>query len=167
MFWEIINKQKKERKKKMSASDGRSPLTSEARSPMPLLYRRHSSDEVRNLASISSSLLPAFGKLMGEDSANLGRFVIAPYDRRYRYIYTLLLFQYHTHTHTCIYIIHTYIHIDVCVRVKHPWRCSRASAHTHASVCVFLRWGIFLHLLFSTNLNVKESLSNWIKILKC
>ncbi|KAK6162126.1 hypothetical protein DH2020_001967 [Rehmannia glutinosa] len=77
----------------MSASDGRSPLTSEMRSPMPLLYRRHSSggNEIRNLASISSSLLPAFGTVVGEGSLNLKRFVIAPYDRRYRWWQTFLV----------------------------------------------------------------------------
>ncbi|KAK6119439.1 hypothetical protein DH2020_046818 [Rehmannia glutinosa] len=77
----------------MSASDGRSPLTSEMRSPMPLLYRRHSSggNEIRNLASFSSSLLPAFGTVVGEGSLNLKRFVIAPYDRRYRWWQTFLV----------------------------------------------------------------------------
>ncbi|CAH1414988.1 unnamed protein product [Lactuca virosa] len=59
---------------------------SETRSPMPLLYRRHSSGEVmKNLASVSSSLLPAFGTLVGDDSPLLKKYVIAPYDRRYRW----------------------------------------------------------------------------------
>nr|XP_043606616.1 potassium channel KAT3-like [Erigeron canadensis] len=59
---------------------------SETRSPMPLLYRRHSSGEVlKNLASVSSSLLPAFGTLVGDDSPVLKKYVIAPYDRRYRW----------------------------------------------------------------------------------
>ncbi|KAL9176909.1 hypothetical protein ABFS82_01G025100 [Erythranthe guttata] len=77
----------------MSASDGRSPLTSDMRSPMPLLSRRHTSgeNEIRNLASISSSLLPAFGTVMGEGSVHLKRFVIAPYDRRYRWWRTFLV----------------------------------------------------------------------------
>ncbi|PIN09661.1 K+-channel ERG [Handroanthus impetiginosus] len=73
------------------ASDGRSPLRSEMRSPTPLLYRRYSSGEVRNLASISSSLLPAFGTVVGEGTVNLKRFVIAPYDRRYRWWQTFLV----------------------------------------------------------------------------
>ncbi|KAL4570211.1 hypothetical protein LXL04_025862 [Taraxacum kok-saghyz] len=61
-------------------------IMSETRSPMPLLYRRHSSGEVmKNLASVSSSLLPAFGTLVGDDSPPLKKYVIAPYDRRYRW----------------------------------------------------------------------------------
>ncbi|MCD7450199.1 hypothetical protein HAX54_004346 [Datura stramonium] len=77
----------------MSASDTtRSPMPlSETRSPMPLLFRRHSSGEIRNLASLSSSLLPAFGTVMGESSVRLKRFVIAPYDRRYRLWQTFLV----------------------------------------------------------------------------
>ncbi|KAL6533902.1 hypothetical protein OROHE_013735 [Orobanche hederae] len=76
----------------MSTSEGRPPpSTSGLRSPTPLLYRRHSSgaNEIRNLASISSSLLPAFGTIVGTDQGalSLKRFVIAPYDRRYRYLY--------------------------------------------------------------------------------
>ena len=76
----------------MSASDGRSPTTADMRSPMtadmrspvPLLYRRHSSGEIKNLASISSSLLPAFGTIVGENTPTLAKYIIAPYDRRYR-----------------------------------------------------------------------------------
>ncbi|GJW47034.1 potassium channel KAT3 [Tanacetum coccineum] len=61
-------------------------MLSETRSPMPLLYRRHSSGDVmKNLASVSSSLLPAFGTLVGDDSPPLKKYVIAPYDRRYRW----------------------------------------------------------------------------------
>ncbi|XP_071705090.1 potassium channel KAT3-like [Rutidosis leptorrhynchoides] len=61
-------------------------MMSETRSPMPLLYRRHSSGEVlKNLASVSSSLLPAFGTVVGDDSPILKKYVIAPYDRRYRW----------------------------------------------------------------------------------
>ncbi|MFS8030634.1 putative cyclic nucleotide-binding domain, potassium channel, voltage-dependent, EAG/ELK/ERG [Helianthus anomalus] len=61
-------------------------VLSETRSPLPLLYRRHSSGEVlKNLASVSSSLLPAFGTLIGDDSPSLKKYVIAPYDRRYRW----------------------------------------------------------------------------------
>lgn len=74
------------------ATEGRSPLTSEARSPMPLLYRHHSREgEIKNLASISSSLLPAFGTVVAEGSLTLKKFVIAPYDRRYRWWQTFLV----------------------------------------------------------------------------
>ncbi|KAJ8529160.1 hypothetical protein K7X08_035995 [Anisodus acutangulus] len=70
----------------------RSPVPlSETRSPTPLLFRRHSSGEIRNIASLSSSLLPAFGTVMGESSVRLKRFVIAPYDRRYRLWQTFLV----------------------------------------------------------------------------
>lgn len=70
----------------------RSALSADMRSPMPLLPRRHSSGEVmKNLASISSSLLPAFGMVIGEGTAQLSRFVFAPYDRRYRWWQTFLV----------------------------------------------------------------------------
>ncbi|KAL4592668.1 hypothetical protein LXL04_005671 [Taraxacum kok-saghyz] len=60
--------------------------SSETRSPVPLLYRRHSSGDImNNLASVSSSLLPAFGTVVGGDSPPLKDYVIAPYDRRYRW----------------------------------------------------------------------------------
>ncbi|XP_047973159.1 potassium channel KAT3 [Salvia hispanica] len=83
----------------MSASDGRSPTTADMRSPMtadmrspvPLLYRRHSSGEIKNLASISSSLLPAFGTIVGENTPTLAKYIIAPYDRRYRWWQTFLV----------------------------------------------------------------------------
>ncbi|XP_022864156.1 potassium channel KAT3 isoform X1 [Olea europaea var. sylvestris] len=77
----------------MSVLDTKSPVPpfSETRTPVPLLYRRHSSGEIRNLASISSSLLPAFGTVVGEGSVNLKKFVIAPYDRRYRWWQTFLV----------------------------------------------------------------------------
>ncbi|KAI3687395.1 hypothetical protein L1987_81090 [Smallanthus sonchifolius] len=61
-------------------------MLSDTRSPVPLLYRRHSSDKImNNLASVSSSLLPAFGTVVGGDSPPLKKYVIAPYDRRYRW----------------------------------------------------------------------------------
>ncbi|KAL8115965.1 potassium channel KAT3 isoform X2 [Apium graveolens] len=69
----------------------RSPITwsaggTETRSPVPLLYRRRSSGEImRNMASVSSSLLPAFGTVVGEGSPPLRTYIIAPYDRRYRW----------------------------------------------------------------------------------
>ncbi|KAL8537140.1 hypothetical protein ACS0TY_012353 [Phlomoides rotata] len=75
----------------MSASEGRPPLTAERRSSKPKLFRRHSSGEIRNLASISSSLLPAFGTVVGDNTPTLRRFVIAPYDRRYRWWQTFLV----------------------------------------------------------------------------
>lgn len=59
---------------------------SETRSPLPLLFRRHSSGEIRNLTSVSSSLLPAFGTVVNDGYSHLNKFVIVPYDRRYRYV---------------------------------------------------------------------------------
>ncbi|XP_052208873.1 potassium channel KAT3 isoform X3 [Diospyros lotus] len=77
------------------ATETRSPLTllsSEARaSPVPLLYRRRSSHDVNNLATVSSSLLPAFGTVVGEGSLQLRKYIIAPYDRRYRWWQTFLV----------------------------------------------------------------------------
>ncbi|KAK1259327.1 Potassium channel KAT3 [Acorus gramineus] len=58
-----------------------------SRSPM-LLTRRASSGvdhQIRNLATVSSSLLPAFGTVIDEGYPRLRRFIIAPYDRRYRW----------------------------------------------------------------------------------
>lgn len=46
---------------------------------------------MKNLASVSSSLLPAFGTVVGEGSAPLRKYVIAPYDRRYRWWQTFLV----------------------------------------------------------------------------
>ncbi|KAI5354801.1 hypothetical protein L3X38_007696 [Prunus dulcis] len=57
----------------------------ETTSPLPLLFRRRSSGEIRNLASVSSSMLPAFGTVVDEGHLQLKKFVIAPYDRRYRW----------------------------------------------------------------------------------
>ncbi|OWM86643.1 hypothetical protein CDL15_Pgr015678 [Punica granatum] len=64
---------------------------SETRSPLPLLFRRHSSGEMKNLASVSSSLLPAFGTVVNENYLQLKKYVIAPYDRRYRIWQTFLV----------------------------------------------------------------------------
>ncbi|PON65603.1 Voltage dependent potassium channel [Parasponia andersonii] len=65
---------------------------SETRSPLPLLFRRHSSVEIiKNLASVSSSLLPAFGTVVDEGHIHLKKYVIAPYDRRYRWWQTFLV----------------------------------------------------------------------------
>ncbi|XP_026456270.1 potassium channel KAT3-like [Papaver somniferum] len=81
---------------------GRSPVTSTEsttiRSPAPLLSGRSSSDPdaapsmlarrrsglVNNLATLSSSILPAFGVLIGGNDLDLKKFIIAPHDRRYR-----------------------------------------------------------------------------------
>uniref|UniRef100_A0A1D1XE70 Potassium channel n=1 Tax=Anthurium amnicola TaxID=1678845 RepID=A0A1D1XE70_9ARAE len=54
-------------------------------SPSPLLARRASSGEIRNLAAVSSSLLPAFGTLVDDAYPRLRKYIIAPYDRRYRW----------------------------------------------------------------------------------
>ncbi|KAH9761002.1 Potassium channel KAT3 [Citrus sinensis] len=64
---------------------------SETRSPLPLLFRRHSSGEIKNLASVSSSLLPAFGTVVDEGHLRLKKYVIAPYDYRYRWWQTFLV----------------------------------------------------------------------------
>ncbi|OAY26718.1 potassium channel KAT3 isoform X2 [Manihot esculenta] len=65
---------------------------SETRSPLPLLFRRRSSSEMmKNLASVSSSLLPAFGTVVDEGYLHLRKYVIAPYDRRYRWWQTFLV----------------------------------------------------------------------------
>ncbi|CAN1837912.1 Potassium channel KAT3 [Linum perenne] len=65
---------------------------SETRSPLPLLFRRRSSGEIlKNLASVSSSLLPAFGTVVDEGYLHLNKFVIAPYDHRYRLWQTFLV----------------------------------------------------------------------------
>lgn len=77
-----------------SSEPMRSPVPlSETRSPMPLLYRRRSSGEImRNMASVSSSLLPAFGTVVGDGShPSLAKYIIAPYDRRYRWWQTFLV----------------------------------------------------------------------------
>ncbi|XP_010526124.1 PREDICTED: potassium channel KAT3 isoform X2 [Tarenaya hassleriana] len=65
--------------------------TTEARSPLPLLFRRRSSKDVKNLASISSSLLPAFGTVIEEGQLSTKKFIIVPYDRRYRIWQTFLV----------------------------------------------------------------------------
>ncbi|KAJ8751723.1 hypothetical protein K2173_025896 [Erythroxylum novogranatense] len=61
-------------------------------SPLPYLYKRRSSgDMAKNLASVSSSLLPAFGTVIDEGHLQLRKYVIAPYDRRYRLWQTFLV----------------------------------------------------------------------------
>ncbi|KAL6216906.1 hypothetical protein ACLB2K_010124 [Fragaria x ananassa] len=60
-------------------------------SPLPLLFRRRSSGEIRNLASVSSSILPAFGTVVDDGHLQTKGFVVAPYDRRYRWWQTFLV----------------------------------------------------------------------------
>ncbi|CAH2077177.1 unnamed protein product [Thlaspi arvense] len=81
-----------------TTSEARSPLplllrrgrsstatgTSEERSPLSLLFRRKSSKDVRNITSVSSSLLPAFGTVIEDDNPSSKAFIVLPYDRRYR-----------------------------------------------------------------------------------
>ncbi|KAF7830213.1 potassium channel KAT3 [Senna tora] len=62
------------------------------RAALSLLVRRSSSDETSNLASFSSSLLPAFGTNIVDDAyLNRRKYVIAPFDRRYRLWQTSLV----------------------------------------------------------------------------
>ncbi|XP_068649288.1 potassium channel KAT3 [Aristolochia californica] len=56
-----------------------------------MLARRSSSGDVRNLASVSSSLLPAFGTPVGDGYPKLKKYIIAPYDQRYRFWQTFLV----------------------------------------------------------------------------
>ncbi|PRQ28121.1 putative potassium channel, voltage-dependent, EAG/ELK/ERG [Rosa chinensis] len=60
-------------------------------SPLPFLLRRRSSGEIRNLASVSSSILPAFGTVIDDGHLQTKNFVVAPYDRRYRWWQTFLV----------------------------------------------------------------------------
>ncbi|KAL4318489.1 hypothetical protein GQ457_18G002660 [Hibiscus cannabinus] len=61
-------------------------------SPIQLHLRRRSTGEIKNnLASISSSLLPAFGTVIDDSHLHLKKNVIAPYDRRYRWWQTFLV----------------------------------------------------------------------------
>ncbi|XP_065851301.1 potassium channel KAT3 isoform X2 [Euphorbia lathyris] len=63
----------------------------ERNSPLPLLFRRKSSKDINNLATVSSSLLPAFGTVIDEGYLELKKYVVAPYDRRYRWWQTFLV----------------------------------------------------------------------------
>ncbi|KAL9672399.1 hypothetical protein QQ045_028649 [Rhodiola kirilowii] len=69
-------------------NDSRSDAT---RSPVPLLYQKRSSSEIRNLASVSTSLLPAFGTVVEEGYLEIKKYVIAPFDRRYSRIWQTFL----------------------------------------------------------------------------
>ncbi|KAL5729315.1 hypothetical protein ACHQM5_002286 [Ranunculus cassubicifolius] len=65
-----------------------SPVSLQA-SPAPL--RRRASSRGGNLATVSSSLLPAFGTSIDEGYLELRKYIIAPYDRRYRWWQTFLV----------------------------------------------------------------------------
>ncbi|CAA7409946.1 unnamed protein product [Spirodela intermedia] len=60
-------------------------MSTQLRQRAGTVVRRASSGDVRNLAAVSSSLLPAFGTAVGDAHPRLGRYIIAPYDRRYRW----------------------------------------------------------------------------------
>ncbi|KAK8649957.1 hypothetical protein V6N13_139610 [Hibiscus sabdariffa] len=60
-------------------------------SPLPLLFRRRSSREMQNLAAVSSSFLLAFGTVVDDGYLNLKKYVIVPYDHRYRWWQTFLV----------------------------------------------------------------------------
>ena len=53
-----------------------------------LMYKSGGSNdnEINVITSVSSSLLPAFGTVVGdqEEYSLLGKYIVAPYDRRYR-----------------------------------------------------------------------------------
>ncbi|XP_038993838.1 potassium channel KAT3 [Hibiscus syriacus] len=66
-------------------------MTDVGSSPLPLLFRRRSSGEMQNLATVSSSLLPAFGTVVDDGYLNLKKYVIVPYDHRYRWWQTFLV----------------------------------------------------------------------------
>ncbi|KAL4323964.1 hypothetical protein GQ457_11G016790 [Hibiscus cannabinus] len=66
-------------------------MTDVGSSPLPLLFRRRSSGEMQNLATVSSSLLPAFGTVIDDGYLNLKKYVIVPYDHRYRWWQTFLV----------------------------------------------------------------------------
>ncbi|KAI3848426.1 hypothetical protein MKW92_042507 [Papaver armeniacum] len=63
--------------------NGRSSVPAAAAAPSMLARRR--SGEINNLATLSSSILPAFGTVVDGNYLDLKRFIIAPYDRRYRW----------------------------------------------------------------------------------
>ncbi|XP_074575873.1 potassium channel KAT4-like [Curcuma longa] len=57
----------------------------EAVTESPWLARRASSGQIKSLAGLSSSLLPAFGAGLDGNYPGLKKYVIAPYDPRYRW----------------------------------------------------------------------------------
>ncbi|KAJ0985595.1 hypothetical protein J5N97_003951 [Dioscorea zingiberensis] len=60
-------------------------MAGEVRGNQSFLVRRASSGEIRNLAAVSSSLLPTFGTAIDDTYPHLKKYIIAPYDRRYRW----------------------------------------------------------------------------------
>ncbi|KAI3855035.1 hypothetical protein MKX03_018429 [Papaver bracteatum] len=56
----------------------------------PMLVRRKSGD-INHIATLSSSVLPAFGTIINDSHLQLRRFIIAPFDRRYRWWQTFLV----------------------------------------------------------------------------
>ncbi|MCL7036347.1 hypothetical protein MKW94_018384 [Papaver nudicaule] len=56
-----------------------------AAAPAPSMLARRRSGEINNLATLSSSILPAFGTVVDGNYLDLKKFIIAPYDRRYRW----------------------------------------------------------------------------------
>ncbi|XP_020964005.1 potassium channel KAT4 [Arachis ipaensis] len=58
---------------------------------LPFVARSSSRSEINHFASVPSSLLPAFGTNFDEGYLNLRKYVIAPYNRRYRLWQTFLV----------------------------------------------------------------------------
>ncbi|KAL8090115.1 hypothetical protein AgCh_039551 [Apium graveolens] len=60
-----------------------------------ILYRNGGSNDnkINVITTVSSSLLPAFGTVVGdqEEHSLLGKYIVAPYDRRYRWWQTFLV----------------------------------------------------------------------------
>ncbi|XP_042417214.1 potassium channel KAT4-like [Zingiber officinale] len=64
----------------LAAAEGEAKQTAAPR----LIARRHTSGQLKSFAALSSSLLPAFGAGLDGSHPELKRFVIAPFDPRYR-----------------------------------------------------------------------------------
>ncbi|XP_042412520.1 potassium channel KAT4-like [Zingiber officinale] len=64
----------------LTAAEGEAKQTAAPR----LIARRHTSGQLKSFAALSSSLLPAFGAGLDGSHPELKRFVIAPFDPRYR-----------------------------------------------------------------------------------
>ncbi|KAI3879181.1 hypothetical protein MKW98_028748 [Papaver atlanticum] len=91
-----------------SSSQATSTESTAIRSPAPLLSGRSSSNPdaapsilarrrsgvVNNLATLSSSILPAFGVLIGGNDLDLKKFIIAPHDRRLWQLFLVVLVIY-------------------------------------------------------------------------
>ncbi|XP_037497039.1 potassium channel KAT3 isoform X2 [Jatropha curcas] len=65
--------------------------TRSSSAPLPWLLRRRSSQMINNITSVSSSLLPAFGTVIDDEHLPVKKYVIIPYDYRYRWWQTLLV----------------------------------------------------------------------------